>query len=148
MLGKIKRMLRNREAQNRGLAEWIFGNVCEVVQRGEQNKDLVIVKSRPMEGVDAFVEAGFLRDTLIRDNPGLSRIFGKSWKKHVRAYNVTASFPRPGGDNQTLLFLASFDSPWGVLTLDDVREGVIDGAAMDFYEEAEKMAALVAKGEL
>jgi hypothetical protein len=148
MLGKIKRMLKNREAQNRGLAEWVFGNVCEVVRRGEQDKDLAIVKSRPLEDVEAFVEAGFLRDTLIRDNPALAEIFGRGWNKHVKAYNVTASFPRPGGENQTLLFIAAYDSPWGALTLEDVREGIIEGAPMDFYEEADKMSALVAKGKL
>lgn len=148
MLGKIKRMLKNREAQNKGLAEWIFNNVCEVVRRGEQDKDLIIVKSRPMDGVEILIEAGFLRDKLIRDNPALTDIFGRSWKRHVKTYNVTASFPQPGGKNQTLLFLAAYDSPWGELNLDDVQKGLIDGAAMDFYDEAEKMSAQAARGKL
>lgn len=148
MLGKLKRLLKNREAQNRAMAEWIFTNICEFVRRGEQHKDLIIVKSRPQPEIKALVEAGFIRASLITGNPGLSQIFSKSWKRHLKAYNVTASFPRPGGERQTLLYLASFDRPWDSLTLEDVRAGTIDGAAFDFYEEADKLASLAARGKL
>jgi hypothetical protein len=148
MLGKLKRLLKNREAQNRAMAEWIFTNICEFVRRGDQGKDLIIVKSRPQPEIKAQVEAGFLKANLIKENPALSQIFSKGWSRHVKTYNVTASFPRPGGERQTLLYLASFDQPWDSLTLEDVLAGTIDGAAMDFYEEADKLAHLTARGKL
>jgi len=148
MLGKLKRMLRNREAQNRAMAEWIHGNIAELVERGEQDKDLIVVKSRPQPEIKVQVEAGFLRDRLIMDNPGLSQIFNQGWSRHMKAYNVTASFPKPGGEQQTLLYLAAFDQPWDELALEDVLAGIIDGAAMDFFEEADKLAVLTARGKL
>lgn len=147
MLRRIKRFLASKEEQNAKLADWIAGHIGEMVERGEQHKDLVTVRSNPLEGSEAFVELGFVRDTAIRDNPELKTLFESRWGKYLKAYNVTAGFPRPGG-SMTMLFLAAYDSPWASLSGGVILAGIAEGAAFEFFEELEKFLALARKGRI
>jgi hypothetical protein len=147
MLRRIKRFLASKEEQNAKLADWIAGHIGEMVERGEQHKDLVTVRSNPLEGSEAFVELGFVRDTAIRDNPELGALFQSRWGDYLGAYNVSAGFPRPGG-SMTVLFLAAYDAPWASLSREEILAGIAGGAAYEFFAELEKLLSLARKGRL
>lgn len=128
------RLLRAGQ-HTRSLAVTLDALIRQAVERDEQHKELVNIRTPLQEGRSAaFVEFNLLQRSVLGKNQELGRLFQERWSKYIADYMVTASLPKKDG-GRDLYLLAAYAAPWQELDIHAVREGIIGGVAVEFHED-------------
>lgn len=135
---RLANRLWRSEQHARTLTHTLQALVMQVLERGEQGKDMVNLRTPllPARAEGPCVEFSLLRKSVVERNKELGKLFAAEWGKHVKEYMITASIPKPDG-GRDLYFLAAYDRPWEDMDRGDLRLGLIGGVAVEFHEDLE-----------